>query len=552
MDDNGLTIDVAPAGRNGAATLTARLAGDVLHVEKLDLGKSKQRAAFATAVCDGRPGIDRKALEGELLKLAAELASKPEEPPTDFSALPEIDASRIVRPERFVTPEVCGLAVPTMTTTGDRVAGRWQLYLRWADGRRERRPLGPSIDLPDGGRLYVHPEPSSPTPAMKPGWTAPARKRWLDGESPPNPADVFKRLCERVAYFLDLPRQQAPGITATLGCWVILTYCYLAWPAVPYLFVGGPLSSGKSRLFDVLARLVFRALTSSNMSAASLFRTLHSNGGTVLLDEAERLRNTRDPDVSEILSMLLAGHKAGGTATRLEPLGESGFRTVSFHVYAPKALACISGLPPALASRAIPIVMFRAGPKSPKPRRRIDADPGRWQRLRDDLHALVLEHGPTFLELPTRDNVCPEMSGRDFDKWQPLLAIGSWLQEAGALGLLGLMQEYALESIDAGRDDQIGDADEILLRILADKRANLETPQPKEILEAAQEAEPNGFRRWTAKGVANALRRYGLATNTYAGRRVYGKVTLADLARIENVYGLALGLPENAGEKQET
>ena len=75
----------------------------------------------------------------------------------------------------------------------------------------------------------------------------------------------------------------------------MLTYCYPAWDAVPYLFVGGPLGSGKSRLFEVLGRLVFRPLSSSNMTGAALFRTLHSQGGCLLLDEAERLRNMQDP-----------------------------------------------------------------------------------------------------------------------------------------------------------------------------------------------------------------------------------------------------------------
>ena len=101
------------------------------------------------------------------------------------------------------------------------------------------------------------------------------------------------------------------------------------------------------------------------------------------MDEAERLRNTQDPATAEILSMLLAGYKKGGTATRLEPVGDSGFKTVSFDVFGPKALACIAGLPPALASRAIPVTMFRSPPGSEKPRRRIDADPEGWQRLRD-------------------------------------------------------------------------------------------------------------------------------------------------------------------------
>ena len=104
----------------------------------------------------------------------------------------------------------------------------------------------------------------------------------------------------------------------------MLTYCYQAWDAVPYLNIGGPLGSGKSRLFEILGRLVFRPLASSNMTAAALFRTLHAQGGTLLLDEAERLKQANCPDVADLLSMLLAGYKRGGQASRLEALGDTG------------------------------------------------------------------------------------------------------------------------------------------------------------------------------------------------------------------------------------
>ena len=45
-----------------------------------------------------------------------------------------------------------------------------------------------------------------------------------------------------------------------MAFWAMLTYCYQAWDAVPYLYIGGPLGSGKSRLFEVLGRLAFRPL----------------------------------------------------------------------------------------------------------------------------------------------------------------------------------------------------------------------------------------------------------------------------------------------------
>ncbi len=547
---DGLTIDCAPSGRNGSACLTARLAGDVLAVEKIDLAKPKSRLDFSRRLCEGRPGLDRPTIEAELLRLAADLAARREAPPADPSGMPELDAAAIVRPERFTTPDVSGLAVPSMTTAGDRVQGRWLLYLQWAAGRRERRPMTPAVDLTDGRRLFVHPEPSEPSPTMKPGWSAAARRRWLDGEPAPDPAEVFKAAATVFARYIDLPADRAAGITATVVCWSMLTYCFSAWDAVPYLFVGGPLGSGKSRLFEVLARLVFRPIGSSNMTGAALFRTLHAQGGCLLLDEAERLKNTTDPATAEILSMLLAGYKRGGQATRLEPVGDSGFKTVNFDVFGPKALACISGLPPALASRCIPITMFRSPPGSEKPRRRIDADPAAWQALRDDLHALALEHGPTWLDLPSRTDVCPaSMAGRDYELWQPILSIAAWIEQHGARGLLAMVQEHALATIDRGRDEAVPDADETLLHVLAEAVRYGERPTPHDILAKAVEAEPVVFQNWHPRTVSgNVLKSYGIPTPRKVHEpESFDDVTPDVLRRIQESYGIRPGYRRASG-----
>jgi hypothetical protein len=320
----------------------------------------------------------------------------------------------------------------------------------------------------------------------------------------------------------------------------MLTYIYTAFDAVPYLYIGGPLGSGKSRVFEILSRLVFRPLASSNLTAACLFRTLHQNGGVLLLDEAERLREST-PDVADINSMLLAGYKRGGRATRLEPVGDS-FKTVEFDVYGPKAVACIAGLPPALASRCIPLTMFRSPPGSEKPKHRIDADPQVWQALRDELHALTMEHGLVWLDLPQRTDVCPSMSGRHFELWQPLLALAAWIESAGAQGLVQVVKNYALDTIEAGRDDQTPDTDEIILRIAADKVRAGEMFTPGDILTVAQNHEPTLFQRWAPKTVSNRLKQYGIPAprKSTHGRRVFDRITPAMLVRIQENYGIDL------------
>ena len=120
----------------------------------------------------------------------------------------------------------------------------------------------------------------------------------------------------------------------------MFTYAYPAWSAVPYLWLGGPLGSGKTRVFNILSNLVYQPLSSSNMTAPCLFRTLHDQGGTLLLDEAETLTE-RTPEASQMRSILLSGYKSGSPAHRLNPDG-NGFKARAFDVFGPKAIAGIS------------------------------------------------------------------------------------------------------------------------------------------------------------------------------------------------------------------
>jgi hypothetical protein len=252
--------------------------------------------------------------------------------------------------------------------------------------------------------------------------------------------------------------------------------------------------------------------------------------------------------------MLLAGYRRGGQATRLEPVGDT-FRPVSFDVYGPKAIACIAGVPPVLATRCITVMMFRAGPDSPKPKRRIDAEPTEWQSLRDEMHSLALVHGPAWLELSRQLAVCPQgIHGRNFELWQPLLALASWIESHGADGLLQLVQQHALGTIDAGRDDQIPEADEILLELMTEAVRAGEWPTPGELLAKAQDRDTGIFGkangngpRWQASTVTKRLKTYGIPVPRKSnGERRYKDVTMPMLRRIQRHYGIDLGIADPA------
>jgi hypothetical protein len=190
-------------------------------------------------------------------------------------------------------------------------------------------------------------------------------------------------------------------------------------------------------------------------------------------------------------------------------------------------------------------MMFRAGPDSPKPKRRLDAKPAPWNRLRDDLHELALAHGPTWLELSRRSDLCPKgIDGRNYELWQPLLALAAWVESHGEAGLLCLVQRHALASISAARDDQIPDADETLLEILTAKIRADRSPTPGEILSEAQERDLTTFAKWGPRTVSNRLKIYGIEARKIDRRREYRDTTLADLARIQQHYAIDLGISE--------
>jgi hypothetical protein len=531
--ETNLEITAEPDGKKQRVRLS--LDGNLLFVDTLDPSSASARKKLIDAAKAKFDGLDRDKLEAQLMKLAEASDG------LTSLMLPEVDIRRVVRPELFHTRDVSGITVPVMLDGAVELIPRWRTHLRWADGRREVMDVPDRLLMPDGSTLYVHPDPGGPSGSEQYSWSSHSRRSWLEGADAPDPAYVFRAVCEKLAYYLDFPIDDAPGTTATLALWSMLTYVYPAWDAMPYLFIGGPMGSGKSRVLDVLQRIVFRPLSSSNLTAPALFRTLHAQGGTMLLDEAERLRQST-PEQAEIQSIFLAGYKQGGCATRLELVGDV-YRPVKFDVYGPKALACIAGLPPTLASRCIPITMFRSAAGSDKPKRRIDDDPAGWRAIRDNLHVLALEYGPVWAHMSARKTVVPSaMGGRNYELWQPLLAIAEWLQERGCDRLLGLVRDYALVSIVNAKDDAIPEADEALLELLTEAVRDVRTPTSGELLAAAKARDEVTFKNWHPKTVATRLKNYGiLVPKKVNGKRRYRNVTLGQLAEIGKRYGIELG-----------
>ena len=152
---------------------------------------------------------------------------------------------------------------------------------------RSATELEPTVIAGDRA-LHIDPMPVPP-PKKEAielcGWTGKSREAWLRGEVQPTTAEVLRIVMERIDRYIELPGEDtgdARGYGSTLALWVMLSYCYPTFPAVPYLYLAGPAGSGKTRTMDVIARMVFRPMLSSNATGPTLFRSLHSRGGSMI------------------------------------------------------------------------------------------------------------------------------------------------------------------------------------------------------------------------------------------------------------------------------
>lgn len=144
-----------------------------------------------------------------------------------------------------------------------------------------------------------------------------------------------------------------PAQLVAVSLWIFVTYVFEVFDLCAYLELKSPTKQcGKTRLLEVAESLSCRARSSSGISPAALFRVIESEKPTLILDEQEDLA-----DKPELLQILNAGYRVGGTVTRCGGPNNTDIQT--FSVYCPKAFASIKGLPETTASRCIAIELQR-------------------------------------------------------------------------------------------------------------------------------------------------------------------------------------------------
>jgi hypothetical protein len=201
------------------------------------------------------------------------------------------------------------------------------------------------------------------------------------------------------------------GVPLVLSLWAVNTYLFEVFDHCPYLALVSPIKRcGKSTALKLLASVTSRPEFTVNISDAALFRLVDARRPTLLMDEAENLER------SSLRAILNAGFEEAARVPRCV-----GQQVLDFHVFCPKALACIGRLPDTVADRSIVIRMKRA-------KHGEDVDVFR-RRTLGDIAALAKEirnwaaANEQNVAEAYRQNAIDFLSGREADIWEGLFAI---------------------------------------------------------------------------------------------------------------------------------
>ncbi len=332
-------------------------------------------------------------------------------------------------------------------------------------------------------------------------------------EPVPDLAQLLDSVVAVVRRFVVLGDEQLDA----LALWVLHTHAIAAADTTPYLAITSPEKrSGKSRLLEVLAQLVPRAMEAANVSDAALFRALGGDNlpRTLLFDEIDAVFGKKQAQSKEELRGLInAGYRKGAVAWRCT--GERMDEVRPFPVFGPKALAGIGDLPDTIADRCIPIRLRRRARGEAVERGRYKviqaaAEPvvraaERWART------TIETLGAANPDLPD------QLTDRAQDGAEPLLAIADlagedWAKRARA-SLVALHTDRASE-----------DEDSWGVRLLGDIRAAFGTADrlsTTELLDGLKEDEEAPWGGWgktgdglNSRGLAKLLHPFGVRSNT--------------------------------------
>jgi hypothetical protein len=232
---------------------------------------------------------------------------------------------------------------------------------------------------------------------------------------------------------------RSPAQVCAVTLWVVHTHTLSAVDVTPYLHVrSAEKGAGKTRLLEVLHELVPQPWHAVQPTEAVLFRRIHRDTPTLLLDETDSVfsKNGSTERAEAVRGVLNAGYRRGATVDRVNLKAKDPLQP--YRVFCAKTFAGIGTLPGTVADRSIPIELARRKKTEPVARFFLrEAAPG-LHRVREALAAWGKDAVDVLRDArPALPEALPD---RAAEVWEPLLAIADlagsgWPARAGKAAL---------------------------------------------------------------------------------------------------------------------
>jgi len=201
-----------------------------------------------------------------------------------------------------------------------------------------------------------------------------------------------------------------------IALWIIHAHAFEIFTISPILAITSVVKqSGKTLLLEIISFIIVRTMFASNISPASLFRTVEKFKPCFLIDEADTFLKDND----ELRGIINASHRKI-SAKVVRTVGDN-HEPVEFNTYCPKAIALIGKLPETLEDRAILIKMKRKGPQKSVDKFQFDKVSSDLITLKRKIIRWVADNRDA---LRKAEPASPDgLSDRAADNWRPLLAV---------------------------------------------------------------------------------------------------------------------------------
>jgi len=296
--------------------------------------------------------------------------------------------------------------------------------------------------------------------------------------------------------------------------WCAMTWLISTVHVAPLAVITAPEKRcGKTQLLNVIGKLAYRPLPTSNATGAALFRAIEKWGPTVLIDEVDTFMRENE----ELRGIVNSGHTRD-TAFVLRTVGDA-FEPRQFSTWGAKALCGIGNLPETIMDRAV-VLRLRRKLKTEHVERLRHAAPGSFDILRRKLARWTADNADQISR--ARPDLPNALHDRAQDNWEPLLAIAD--ATGGDWPVLARRAASALSStgeVDATRSrgvELLADIRNAFEQRKASTAQNWDRLSTSELLGAlcldseAPWATYNRGKEMTPRQLANRLREYHITS----------------------------------------